>query len=112
MDRFDQLKVTEEVKKKLSTKSNSEKIDRKMKVVDATQKDQPTDMNDQKYKQPWRKSNQLTIEGKGSISSLSLKKTVRSIKHLQQWRTIKEWKPRETKRQREKTDTLKSKSRE
>ena len=80
MDRFDQLKVTEEGKKKLSNKSSSEKIDRKMKPVDAYQKDQPTNMNDQQYKQPWRKSNQLTAEGKGSVSAISLnKKAVRSI---------------------------------
>ena len=56
-DRFDQLKVSEEGKKKLSTKSSSEKIDRKMKAVDANQKDQPTEMNDQQHKQPWWKSN-------------------------------------------------------
>ena len=78
--RFDQLKVTEEGKRKLSTKSSSEKIDRKMKAVDANQKDKPTDMNDQQYKQPWRRSNQLSVEGKGSVSATSLnKKTVRSI---------------------------------
>ena len=49
MDRFDNLKVTEEGNKKLSTKSSSEKIGRKMKAIDANQKDQPTDMNDQRY---------------------------------------------------------------
>ena len=42
MNRFDQLKATEEGKKKLSTKSRSETIDRKMKAVDANKKDQPT----------------------------------------------------------------------
>ena len=37
-------------------------------------------MNDQRYKKFWRKSNQLTVEGKGSISPISLnKKAVRSI---------------------------------
>ena len=78
--RFDQLKVTEEGKRKLSTNCSSEKIDRKMKAVDANQKDKPTDMNDQQYKQPWRRSNQLSVEGKGSVSATSLKKkTVRSI---------------------------------
>ena len=40
MDRFDQLKVTKEGKKKLSTKSSNERIDRKMKAADANQKDQ------------------------------------------------------------------------
>ena len=111
MDRFDQLKVNVKGKKKLSIKSSREKIDRKMKAVDATQKDQPTDLNDQQYKLPWRKSNQLTVEGKGSVSAISLnKKDVRSIKQLQQWRTIKEYKPKETKKQREKTDTSKTKS--
>ena len=47
MDRFDQLKVTEEGKKKLSSKISSEKRDRKMKAVDANQKNKPTDINDQ-----------------------------------------------------------------
>ena len=47
--------MTREGKKKLSTKSSSEKIDRKMKAVDTNQKDQPTEMNDQQYKQPLRK---------------------------------------------------------
>ena len=42
MDRLDQLNVAEEGKKKLSTKSSTEKIHRKMKVLDASQKDQPT----------------------------------------------------------------------
>ena len=113
MDRFDQLKVNVKGKKKLSIKSSREKIDRKMKAVDATQKDQPTDLNDQQYKLPWSKSNQLTVEGKGSVSAISFnKKDVRSIKQLQQWRTIKECKPKETKKQREKTDTSKTKSRE
>ena len=80
MGRFDQLNVTEEGKKKLSTKSSSERIDRKMKAVDANQKDKPTDMNDQQYKQPWRRPNQLSVEDKGSVSAISLnKKTVRSI---------------------------------
>ena len=53
-DRFYQLKVTEEGKKKLSTKGSNEKIDRKMYTVDANQKDQPTEINDQQHKQPWR----------------------------------------------------------
>ena len=35
MDRFDQLMVNEEENKKLSAKSSSEKIDRKMKAVHA-----------------------------------------------------------------------------
>ena len=39
---------------KKSTKSSSEKIDRKMNPLEAHRKDQPTDMNNQ-YKQPWRK---------------------------------------------------------
>ena len=47
MDRFDQLKVTEEGKKKLSSKISSKKGDRKMKAVDANQKNEPTDINDQ-----------------------------------------------------------------
>ena len=42
MDRFDQLKVTEEGKKYLSTKSSCEKIVRKMKAVDPNQKEQST----------------------------------------------------------------------
>ena len=51
-----------------------------MKAVDANQKDQPTGMSYQQYKQPWRKSNQLTVEGKDSVSAISLnKKDVRSI---------------------------------
>ena len=76
MDRFDQLKAIEEAKKRLSIKSSSEK----MEPVDANQKAQPADMNDQQYKQPWMKSNQLTAEGKGSVSAISLnKKAVRSI---------------------------------
>ena len=50
-----------------------------MKAVNANQKDQPTDMNDQQHKQPCRKSNQLTVEGKDSLSAMSLKKAVRSI---------------------------------
>ena len=57
MNRFDQLQLNEEGKKKLSTKSSSDKIDRKMKAVDANQKDEPTEMNDQQHKQPWRKPN-------------------------------------------------------
>ena len=82
-DRFDQLKVTEEGKKKLSAKSSSEKIDRKMKAVEANQKDQATEMNDQQYKQPRRKSNLLTIEGKDGISAMSSnKKAVRSTNNL------------------------------
>ena len=52
MNRFDQLQLNEEGKKKLSTKSSSDKIDRKMKAVDANQKDEPTEMNDQQHKQP------------------------------------------------------------
>ena len=37
-------------------------------------------MNGQQYKQPWKKSNQLTVEDKGSVSTISLnKKAVRSI---------------------------------
>ena len=72
-DRFDQVKVTEEGKKKLSIKSSSEKIDRKVKAVDANQKDQPTEMNDQQHKQPCRKSNWLTVEGKDGISAMSSK---------------------------------------
>ena len=47
IDRFDQLKVTEEGKKRLLTKSSREKIDRKMKTVDTNQEDGPTDMKDQ-----------------------------------------------------------------
>ena len=35
IDRFDQMKVTKEGKKKSATKSINEKIDRKMKAVDA-----------------------------------------------------------------------------
>ena len=81
MDRFDQLKVTEEGKKKLSTKSSSEKIDRKMKAVDANQKDQPTAMNDQQHKQPWWKSNWLTVEGKDDASTMASNKTLTMENH-------------------------------
>ena len=35
-----------------------------MKAADPNQKDQPTDMNDQQHKQPQKKSNQFTVEGK------------------------------------------------
>ena len=38
-DKFDKLKVTEEGKKKLSTKSSNEKIDTNIKAADANQKD-------------------------------------------------------------------------
>ena len=80
MDRFDQLKVTEKGKKKLSTKRSSEKIERKTKAVDDNQKVQPTDLNDQQHKQPWRKSNRLKAESKDGVSVMSLnKKAVRSI---------------------------------
>ena len=100
MDRFDQLKVTEEGKKKLSNKSSSEKIDRKMKPVDAYQKDQPTNMNDQQYKQPWRKSNQLTAEGKGSVSAISLnKKAVRSINSFNNGELLRNTNPGRQKRE-------------
>ena len=112
MDRFDQLKVTEEGKKKLSTKSSSEKIGRKMKAVDGNQKDQPIDMNDQQYTQPWRKSNQLITEGKGSASAISSNKGCKIHQQVQQWRTINEYKPREAKRQREKADTHNTKPKE
>ena len=79
-NRFDQLNVTEEGKKKSSTKRSSEKIDRKIKAVDADQKDEPTEMNDQQHKQPWQKSNLWTVEGKDDASAMSVdKKAVRSI---------------------------------
>ena len=52
-----------------------------MKAVDANQKVQATDMNDQQDKQPWRKSNWLTLKGKDGVSVMPLnKKAVRSIK--------------------------------
>ena len=51
-----------------------------MKAVDANQKVQATDMNDQQDKQPWRKSNWLTLKGKDGVSVMPLnKKAVRSI---------------------------------
>ena len=75
--------MSEEGKKKLSTKSSSEKIDRKMKAVDANQKDQPTEINDQRHKQSWRKSNQLTVWGKDGVSAMSSnKKLVTSINNF------------------------------
>ena len=83
MDRFDQLKVTEKLKKKLSTKTSSEKIDREMKALDVYYKDQPTDMNDQQHKQPWRKSNRLTVEHKDGLSAMTLSRmTTRSINNI------------------------------
>ena len=112
MDRLDQLKVSEEGKKKLSTKSSSEKIGIKMKAVDANQKDRPTDMNDQQYKQPWRKSNHLITEGKGSASAISSNEGCKIHQQVQQWRTINKQKPREAKREREKADTHKTKPKE
>ena len=70
-------------------------------------------MNDQRHKQSWRESNQLTVEGKDGVSAMSSdKKLVTSINNFQQWRTIKECKSSETKRQREKADIHKTKSRE
>ena len=112
-NRFDQLKLTEEGKKKLSSKSNSEKIDKKMKVVDANQKDKPTEMNDQQHKQPWRKPNRWTVEGKDGVSAMSLdKKVVRSINNFDDGEPLRNKKLRRTKRQREKADTHKAKSRE
>ena len=40
-------------------------------------------MNDQQHKQPWRKSNQLTVEDKDGVSEISSnKKTVTSIKNF------------------------------
>ena len=53
-----------------------------MKVVDANQKDQPNDMNDQQHKQPWRKSNQLTVEAEDDVSAMALnRKAVIPIKN-------------------------------
>ena len=47
------------------------------------QKDQPTEMNDQQHKQPWRKSNQLTVKGKDGMSAMSSnKKSVISISNF------------------------------
>ena len=43
------------------------------------QKDQPTEMIDQQYKQPWRKSNQLTVKGKDGMSAVSSNKKVCNI---------------------------------
>ena len=43
------------------------------------QKDQPTEMNDQQHKQPWRKSNQLTVKGKDGMSAMSSNKKVCNI---------------------------------
>ena len=70
-----------------------------MKAVNVNQKDQPTDMNDQQYKQPCEKSNRLTVEGKDGVSTMPLnKKGCKIHQQLRKWRTIKECKPRETKR--------------
>ena len=75
--------MTEEGKKKLSTKSSCEKIDRKIKAVDANQKDEPTEMNDKQHRQPWRKPNRWTVEGKDGVSAMSVdKKAVRSINNF------------------------------
>ena len=94
MDRFHQLKVTEEGNIKLSAKSSSQKIDRKLKAVDANQKVQPSDVNGQQYKQPWKKSNQLTVEDKGSVSTISLnKKAVRSINSFNNGETLRNANP-------------------
>ena len=35
---------------------------------DANQKSQPTEMNDQQQKQPWKKSNRTTATGKDGVS--------------------------------------------
>ena len=54
-----------------------------MKAVDANQKDQPTDMNDQQHKQPRRKSNGLAVENKDGVSAMaSNRKVVRSINNF------------------------------
>ena len=65
-----------------------------MKALDANQKDQPTEMNYQQNKQPWKQ------------------KDCNIHQQLWQWSTIKECRSKETKRQREKADTDKAKSRE
>ena len=54
-----------------------------MKAVDANQKDEPTEMNDQQHKQPWRKPNWQAVEGKDGVSVMSLnKKSVKSINNF------------------------------
>ena len=45
-----------------------------MKAVDANQKDEPTEMNYQQHKQPWRKPNWWTVKGKDGVSAMSLDK--------------------------------------
>ena len=46
------------------------------------QKDQPTEMNDQQHKQPWRKSNQLTVKGKDGMSAMSSNKVCNIYQQL------------------------------
>ena len=112
MNRLDQLKVTEEGKKKLSNKSSSEKKDRKMEVGDANQKDKPTEMNDQQHKQPWSKPNQWTVDSEDGVSATSLdKKAVRSINNFDDGEPLRNANLRRL-RDREKADTHKAKSRE
>ena len=62
------------------SKSSSEKIDREMKAVDTNQKSQPTEMNDQQQKQPWKKSNRTAATGKDGVSVMPLSK--KAVRHI------------------------------
>ena len=78
----------------MSTKSSSEKLDRKIKSLDANQKDWPNDVNDQQPKQPWRRSSWLTVEDKDVVSVMSLnKKAVRSISSFDNGKPLRNAKP-------------------
>ena len=47
-------------------------------------------MNDQQHKQPWRKSNQLTIEDKDSVSAIALnRKAARLINNIENGESLR-----------------------
>ena len=86
--------MNEKGKKKLSTKSSSEKIDKKIKAVDANQNDETTQMNDQRHKQPWRKPNWWTVEGKDGVLALSVdKKAVKFINNFDDGESLRNANP-------------------
>ena len=81
-----------------------------MKAVDANQKYQPAVMDEEQHKQPWRKSNRLTVEDKDGVSAMALnRKAVRFVNNFDNGEPLRNANPGRLKDKERGTDTQRAK---